>query len=173
MFFTKPSYLSITNNEITQNSKSKPKKFLILCTFKWLTPDRLKTIKIKFSNPQESGHSESPCWICLVNLLITNAGARKLGINYSTVTFDLLGQEHGDLNHLSWSAGARILCIILLTFEAESSESSHLIRWSQNTVNNLSIDMPASEYPESTCLICWIPNTWNQPYGRIALFDQL
>jgi hypothetical protein len=34
IFFTKSLYLSITNNEIAQNSKSKPKKFSFLCTFK-------------------------------------------------------------------------------------------------------------------------------------------
>jgi hypothetical protein len=32
---TKPYYLSITNNEVVQNSKSEPKKFSFLCTFKY------------------------------------------------------------------------------------------------------------------------------------------
>ncbi len=32
-FISRTPYLSITNNEIKQNSKSKPKKFSILCTF--------------------------------------------------------------------------------------------------------------------------------------------
>ncbi len=35
--------MSITNNEITQNSKSEPKKFSILCTFKQATELRWKT----------------------------------------------------------------------------------------------------------------------------------
>ncbi len=34
ILFTKPSYLSINSNETVQNSKSKPKKFSFLCTFK-------------------------------------------------------------------------------------------------------------------------------------------
>jgi hypothetical protein len=33
-FLLKSYYLCITNNEIAQNSKSKPKKFSFLCTFK-------------------------------------------------------------------------------------------------------------------------------------------
>ncbi len=32
--FYKAQYLNIPNNEITQNSKSEPKKFSVLCTFK-------------------------------------------------------------------------------------------------------------------------------------------
>ena len=34
VFFAKSYYFDITNNEIVQNSKSKPKKFSFLCTFK-------------------------------------------------------------------------------------------------------------------------------------------
>ena len=34
IFFAKSYYFDINNNEIVQNSKSKPKKFSFLCTFK-------------------------------------------------------------------------------------------------------------------------------------------
>jgi hypothetical protein len=36
LFFSKPSYLSITSKETVKNSKSKSKKFSFLCTFKLL-----------------------------------------------------------------------------------------------------------------------------------------
>jgi monomeric isocitrate dehydrogenase len=36
MFSLKSYFLCITNNEIVQNSKSKPKQFSFLCTFKEL-----------------------------------------------------------------------------------------------------------------------------------------
>ncbi len=39
MFSPKSYYLSITNNEIVQNSKSEPKKFTFLGTFNSISPD--------------------------------------------------------------------------------------------------------------------------------------
>ncbi len=45
--------MSITNNEITQNSKSEPKKFSILCTFKVVYKTIPETAQLPFAGSAE------------------------------------------------------------------------------------------------------------------------